>query len=181
MINEASGLCLDDPGSSTTSGTQLDISTCNGETEQSWPLPVAQASPAPPPVGPVFDGQVFSDDGVPCLDDYKGITSVQGNPIVGTACEGLTEQTWTLEANGAIEFKGKCLDTAGGGTASGTDVVLDKCTGASSQDWQPGASYALIDQASGLCLTDPMDVTGTQLEIESCAATLNQQWRLPTL
>ena len=45
----AAGMCLDDPGSSTTSGTKLDIATCNGGSNQVWPLPAAQAPPAGPP------------------------------------------------------------------------------------------------------------------------------------
>jgi hypothetical protein len=181
VINQASSLCLDDPGSSTTSGTQLDINTCTGALSQSWPLPVAQASPAPPPAGPVYDAQVESNDGVPCLDDYKGIGSVQGNPVIMSTCEGLSEQIWTLESNGTIEFKGRCLDTANSGTASGTVTVLDKCTGVTSQDWQPAASYELVNQASGLCLTNVSLTSGTQLEIETCTDTAAQQWRLPSV
>jgi hypothetical protein len=180
VINQASSLCLDDPGSSTTSGTQLDINTCTGALSQSWPLPVAQASPAPPPVGPVYDAQVQSDDAVPCMTDYKGILT-QGEKVIETACEGLTEQIWTLEPASTIEYKGKCLDTAGSGTASGTLVVLDKCTGVSSQVWTSASNYELVNQASGLCLTAPTDTSGTQLDIASCADGNNQQWRLPSL
>jgi predicted alpha-1,2-mannosidase len=39
LINPESGKCLDDPGSSTTSSTQLDISTCTGDSNQVWHLP----------------------------------------------------------------------------------------------------------------------------------------------
>jgi len=34
-----SGRCLDDPGFSTTNGTQLDIWSCNDGTNQRWKLP----------------------------------------------------------------------------------------------------------------------------------------------
>jgi hypothetical protein len=180
VINEASGLCLDDPGSSTTSGTQLDINTCSGAAAQSWPLPAAQAPPPPPPVGPVYTEQIQSNQGVPCMEDLKGVLT-QGTQVVMSTCEGFTDQTWTTEANGTFQFKGRCLDTAGGGTTSGTGTVLDKCTGATSQEWQPAANYELVNQASGLCLTDPSLTSGTQLVIESCAGTDNQLWRLPTV
>jgi O-glycosyl hydrolase len=37
--NPASGLCLDDANSNTANGTQLDIWTCSGGTNQQWHLP----------------------------------------------------------------------------------------------------------------------------------------------
>ena len=39
LVNPASGKCLDDPGSSTANGTQLDLWTCNGGANQQWHLP----------------------------------------------------------------------------------------------------------------------------------------------
>jgi Ricin-type beta-trefoil lectin domain len=37
-VNPASGKCLDDPGSSLTLGTQLQLYTCNGGNNQKWAL-----------------------------------------------------------------------------------------------------------------------------------------------
>jgi len=39
LINPQSGRCLDDPGSSTTDGTQLQLFDCNGTAAQQWTLP----------------------------------------------------------------------------------------------------------------------------------------------
>jgi len=39
LVNQASGLCLDDPGSNTNNGTQLDIWACTGGSNQHWWLP----------------------------------------------------------------------------------------------------------------------------------------------
>jgi hypothetical protein len=178
VINQASGLCLDDPGSSTSNGTALDINTCSGALSQSWPLPVAQASPTTAPVGPVFDDQVQSNDGVPCLTDYKALQT-QGNQVQTSTCFGYAQQTWTLQSDGTIQFKGRCLDTAGSGTTSGTGVVLDKCTAVTSQVWQPASNYELVNEASGLCLTSPSTANGTQAQIQSCYDGGQQQWRLP--
>jgi hypothetical protein len=36
-----SGRCLDDPGSSTTNGTKVDLWDCNGGANQQWTLPSA--------------------------------------------------------------------------------------------------------------------------------------------
>ncbi len=41
LKNTNSGLCLDDPNSSTTEGTRLQIYTCNGTAAQKWTLPPA--------------------------------------------------------------------------------------------------------------------------------------------
>ena len=39
IVNPHSGMCLDDPASNTTNGTQLVLWTCNGGTNQKWTLP----------------------------------------------------------------------------------------------------------------------------------------------
>ena len=39
LVNQASGLCLDDPGSNTANGVQMQIFTCNGGGNQHWWLP----------------------------------------------------------------------------------------------------------------------------------------------
>jgi hypothetical protein len=39
LLNPQSGRCLDDPGGSTTWGTQLEIWDCNGGGNQQWNLP----------------------------------------------------------------------------------------------------------------------------------------------
>ena len=39
LVNPASGKCLDDTGFSTTPGTQVQIWSCTGGTNQAWTLP----------------------------------------------------------------------------------------------------------------------------------------------
>jgi predicted alpha-1,6-mannanase (GH76 family) len=39
LLNSQSGKCLDDPGSSTTAGTQLQLYTCDGTGAQHWTIP----------------------------------------------------------------------------------------------------------------------------------------------
>ncbi len=39
LFNPASGKCLDDPGANPTLGTQLDVATCSGSSNQQWTLP----------------------------------------------------------------------------------------------------------------------------------------------
>jgi hypothetical protein len=185
LVNRAAGLCLTDPNSSTTPGTQLQVATCaSGAASQVWPLPAAQAPPAPPATGPVNSPLKPSTGNPLCMND-AGSKTTAGNPVVIYTCNGATNENWAIENDGTVRFLGNCLDTAGGGTASGTTVVLDPCNGAASQKWQwrgPG-SYALANQASGLCLTDPGSNTsnGTQLQISACNGGSNEMWRLPAV
>jgi hypothetical protein len=39
LVNPVSGRCLDDPGFTTTNGTQLEIWDCNGGSNQQWAIP----------------------------------------------------------------------------------------------------------------------------------------------
>jgi hypothetical protein len=184
LVNPASGLCLDDPGASTTNGTQLDAATCvTGDTAQVWPLPAAQGPPAPPASGSVYVQEEQSDTNVPCLDDANNAVTT-GNVVQLWTCRGDPEQNWTVEAGGTIQINGSyCLDSSGGATAQGTPVVLDPCNGSTSQVWTPGANDSLVQEASGMCLDDPDFATGngTQMQIYACNGGSNQAWWLPTV
>jgi hypothetical protein len=185
LVNPASGLCLDDPGASTTNGTQLDVATCvAGDTAQIWPLPAAQAPPSPPATGPISVQEEQGSTQVPCLDDANDAVTT-GNKVQLWTCRGDLEQNWTVEADGQIRInKEYCLDSSEGATAQGTPVVLDPCNNKStSQIWTPGADNSLVQEASGLCLDDPGSVTanGTQMEIYACNGGDNQAWWLPTV
>ena len=182
LVNQGSGLCLDDPGASTTNNTSLQIATCAGNIEQAWPLPGAPAAPAGPPTGSVYPTEEQHNGDVPCLDN-AGNAAVAGSKAVLQACVGSKPQQWTMETNGTFQNYGLCLDTAGGGTTQGTLIVLNTCTGSTSQTWARGANGSLVNQASGLCLDDPASntVNGTQMQIYSCNGGNNQRWWLPEL
>ena len=177
VVNQATGLCLDDPGASETSGTALDVATCSGSTEQSWPLPVAQAPPPPPATGPIFNAQVETNTNVPCIQDATKKAEVK-------TCIGIPTQNWTVEPDGTLVAQGLCLDTAAEGIAIGTLVTLATCNGSATQQWSWDTlgNYTLVQAGSGLCLNDPDTTNGTQLVIEHCVVgtSIVQEWRLPT-
>jgi Ricin-type beta-trefoil lectin domain/Domain of unknown function (DUF5122) beta-propeller len=190
LVNPASGLCLGDPGDSTTSGTQLAVETCSAsDTGQAWPLPAAQAPPSGPATGLIYPQEEQGDTQVPCLDD-SGNSTATGNKVQLWTCRGDAEQEWTVEAGGTIQINGNyCLDTSGGGTAQGTPVVLNPCSsGTATQVWTPGPNDELVNQGattangSPYCLDDPGFNTGngTQMQIYSCNGGNNQAWWLPT-
>jgi hypothetical protein len=173
VLNVGSGLCLDDPGDVTTSGTALDIAACDGAAGQVWPLPVAQAPPPPPAIGPLWSAQNQADSDVPCAEK-------DGTEIEIQACDGQATANWTLESNGTLRDGGDCLDTQGEATTAATPVVVATCNHSATQDWTAKANQTLVQQGSGLCLHAPATANGTQLEISACTTSAKEQWHMPS-
>ena len=157
LLNPWSGMCLADPGFSTTNGTRVVLWPCNGYTNQSWALPA---------------GPVTSQIPGMCLDDL-GDQTANGTKIVLSTCDGAPEQAWQAQTDGTLRINGKCLDVEHGATATGSVVDLYACNGTKAQQWHmvpAGAGITLVNPGSGLCLADPGDTTaeGTQLVIDTC-------------
>jgi GH25 family lysozyme M1 (1,4-beta-N-acetylmuramidase) len=160
LLNPWSGMCLADPGFSTTNGTRVVLWPCNGYSNQSWALPA---------------GPVTSQIPGMCLDDL-GDQAANGTKIVLSTCDGAPEQAWQAATDGTLRINGKCLDVEHGATATGSVVDLYSCNGTKAQLWHlvpAGTGITLVNPGSGLCLADPGDTTaeGTQLVIDGCAAT----------
>ena len=80
-------------------------------------------------------------------------------------------------ASGAIHAPGgKCVDVAGGNSASGTRVQLWDCNGASAQNWTVASNGTL--QALGKCLDIIGNGTapGTKVQLWDCNGVGGQQW-----
>jgi len=116
------GKCLDVPNSSTTGGTQLQINTCSGGSNQLFTHTSGNALT-------VYSGSM-------CLDaNGKGTTN--GTKVIIWTCNGATNQQWILNSNGTITgvASGLCLDVTGASTANGALVELWACNGGSNQQW----------------------------------------------
>ena len=116
--------CLDVPNGSTTAGTQLDIWTCNGGSNQIWTR--------------TSSGQltVYSGSTQMCLDAYNNQTTA-GTKVETWPCTGGANQQWNVNANGTITGvqSGLCLDVTGASTANGALAELWTCNGQSNQQW----------------------------------------------
>jgi hypothetical protein len=127
VTQTASGRCLDVPGYSTSSGTQLDLWDCNGGGNQSWNYTATHLL------------TVYSNK---CMQAGTGSGAVSaGAAAVIEDCTGLAAQQWTVNANGSISSvaePGLCLDTVGSGTGDGAAVVVAECSGSVSQGWKVG-------------------------------------------
>ncbi len=121
------GKCLDDPNSTTTQGTQMQIYTCNGAANQTWTKTSSSQ------ITVTVSGQTF------CLDaNNHGTTN--GTKVIIWSCNGQANQQWTFNSNGTITGvqSGLCLDVTGASTANGALVELWSCNGGSNQQWTLG-------------------------------------------
>ncbi len=121
------GKCLDDPNSTTTQGTQMQIYTCTGTANQTW------TKTSSGQITVTVSGQTF------CLDaNAQGTTN--GTKVIIWSCNGQVNQQWNFNANGTITGvqSGLCLDVTGASTANGALVELWSCNGGSNQQWTLG-------------------------------------------
>jgi len=118
------GKCLDVPNSTQTNGTQVQIFTCNGATNQTWTY---------------SSGRFTVYGGAKCLDAYNNQTSA-GTKVEIWDCNGGANQQWQLNANGTVTGtqSGLCLDVTGAATADSSPVELWTCNGGSNQQWTFG-------------------------------------------
>ena len=121
------GKCLDDPASTTTLATQMQIWDCNGGQNQTWTH--TSSNQLTLTVG----GTTL------CLDANGQGTSPGTKAIIWT-CDGQANQQWTLNSSGTITGvqSGLCLDVTGASTADGALVDLWTCNGQSNQHWTLG-------------------------------------------
>jgi len=123
----ASGRCVDVPGFSTTSGTQLDLWDCNGGGNQSWNYTSTHE---------------LTVYGNMCMQAGTG-SAVAGAPVAIESCTGAAAQLWNVTSGGTVTSAADtslCLDTVGGAAADGTLLDVATCTGATSQNWTVAAS-----------------------------------------
>jgi poly(hydroxyalkanoate) depolymerase family esterase len=121
------GKCLDDPNSTTTLGTQLQIYSCNGQANQTWTH--SSSNELTVTVG----GRTL------CLDANANGTS-NGTKAIVWSSNGQANQQWMVNSNGTVTGvqSGLCLDVTGASTANGALAELWSCNGGSNQQWTLG-------------------------------------------
>ncbi|OON72180.1 glycoside hydrolase family 97 protein [Streptomyces tsukubensis] len=124
LKGQASGLCVDVPGSTPTNGNDAELAECDGGASQLWTrTPARQLT--------VFAGK--------CLD-VSGGSSADGSAVVIEDCDNAASQRWHVLSDGRIvnAASGKCLDAYDRGTANGTRAIIWPCSGAANQKWSRG-------------------------------------------
>ena len=122
IVGTGSSKCLDVPNQTHTDGTQLELYTCNGGSNQEW----------------VYAGnkELVVYPANKCLDVSGQSTSPSAKVDMYT-CNGGANQQWNLNSNGTITGvqSGLCLDAKGAATANGTLIEIYTCNGGSNQKW----------------------------------------------
>jgi hypothetical protein len=151
------------------------FATSGYQTDQFDNLSVTAGSGGSSSTGPIVSEDHTSD----CVDDNAG-SSTDGTIVQIWACNGGSNQNWTVETNGTIEINGKCLDIANNSTADGALIDLWDCNGGGNQQWEAEGS-TIVNPQSGKCLDDPAgsSTEGTQLDLWTCNGGANQNWELP--
>ncbi|GAA4840600.1 family 20 glycosylhydrolase [Kitasatospora terrestris] len=124
----ASGKALDDPASTTTSGTQLITWTPHGGPNQQWQLALNT------------DGSYTLTNGAShlCADVAAGSTTA-GAAVVQATCTGSDSQHWQLASTGngyTVTNKKSTLLLTTASTTDGAAVTQQTATGSALQTWQ---------------------------------------------
>jgi len=168
LVNGATGFCLENDGG-TTNGTQLELETCNGDSDQDWTLPYS---------GPGSNNWLLSSypasGSTPlCADNSQGASTVGNKVDVYTCNPNPASESWLLDTNGTIRINGLCVDTQDQATTAGTLIDLNTCNGQDPERWRFLSDGSIMNVESGLCLDETSTATiGTQLKVNECQDTL---------
>jgi hypothetical protein len=114
------GKCLDDSYDAKTSGTKVQLYSCNKSAAQQWTIN--------------SNGTIENTNGA-CLD-LSQAKDINNTKIVMYACNTNAAQQWKLTSNTLVNPEsGKCIDDPYSSTANGTQLVLYTCKGTANQMW----------------------------------------------
>jgi len=178
-------LCLNDPNASTTNGTQLNLWSCDGKSNESWTsvqdgsirafgkclsesgttviLWGCGAGFTSQEWRPGTDGELINDQSGDCLY-FKGASAVNGSKPTMAACSSANQsgEEWSRPAGSVYSSSpGKCL------ASSGSAAVLASCANVASQHWSTATSGTI--QQSGKCLIEQGATVGSALAYGSCS------------
>ena len=121
VISTESGRCMDDPSSSLTDATQLQVWDCNGGDNQRITYSASDKSL-----------KVLGK----CFDAYRSGTA-NGTHVQIYTCSGEQNQQWDVNADGTITGaqSGLCLDVNGSTNPNGSVLQLWACNGGTNQKW----------------------------------------------
>ena len=119
------GKCADVPNS--TPGSQTQINTCSGQSNQAWTHSSSNQLTV------TVSGNTL------CLDASGQGTSA-GTKVITWSCNGQANQQWNVNSDGTVTGaqSGLCLDVTGASTANGALLELWSCNGGSNQQWTLG-------------------------------------------
>lgn len=167
-VNQGSGLCMDDPNSSTSAGTQLIQWSCNTGNNQNWSFT---------PVSGTTASYTITSVANLCVD-VSGRSTADNAQVIQYTCNGQTNQEFTLQPvsvsgvtntfNLVAVHSGKCIVPTGDSTANDTLLVQLPCSGATTRVWRLPAYTSGGSGGNTVSVTNP----GTQTTTVGAAVSL---------
>ena len=125
-------MCLTVPGTKAASGSKVDLTSCSGAARQQWQ-----------PWQPEYSRAISASLGTspttlinPWSRMCLAVTArATGTRAVIRSCAGTAAQRWTVEPDGTMRVRGRCLEVNRQGKASGTPAGLHACNGTGAQLW----------------------------------------------
>ncbi|WP_260735897.1 RICIN domain-containing protein [Tunturiibacter lichenicola] len=189
FIDRNSGLCLNVPGGANTNGLQLQISTCNGSTSESFTL---NAITATAPAAPTALAATTSSSSQVNLSWTASTTSGVTYNVYGSTTSGFTPSSGNLLTSGlsattysntgltastTYYYVVEAVNSVGSSPASNQASATTSATGGGS-GISTTAYYTIVNVASGSCVDDTGGGTsnGTVLQQWTCSNNTNQEW-----
>ena len=123
LVNPSTGQCLDLPNSNTTNGTQLQIYSCNGQSNQHWGdiVPAATTLGTPADTDSIMEYCVSrsSPEGTLSAWDIAGVQYAYGRKPTGSL----------------VGYRGECANVQGGSTSTPTPIITYPCRGTWNDKW----------------------------------------------
>jgi hypothetical protein len=175
LRNNASGLCLEDPGASTAAGTQLDqAAACTGAADERWTLPGAPPgqNPPPPPTSGESVCDIYASYGTPCAAAYsmtRALYSSYDGPLyqVQRASDSAKAEVGLLATGGDVDASGQ--DSFCAGTTCTITEIYDQSPRDNNLTIEPGGGAAPADNGADATAL-PVTIGGHEaygLDIES--------------
>ena len=156
-----SARCLDDPSGKTANGTNIQLWSCTGKSNQNWTA--------------VQDGTLRTSG--KCLST-AGDSKSNGAKLVLETCNSQDgAQLWQAATDGQLvnPQSDKCLDVPAASAANGTQPVIEPCAHSASQPnehWLRPAA-AIASGQPGKCVA----ASGAAAVLATCANTTAQHWQ----
>jgi hypothetical protein len=99
-------------------------------------------------------------------------------------CNGASNQSWNLAADGTVRALGKCMDVAGGSLEDGAAIQAAACNGGSAQQFRITSGSDLVNTSANKCVDvgnanlTTNSANGARLRQSACAGSASQKfWR----
>jgi hypothetical protein len=150
----SANLCLDVVGKATANGSQVQVWSCTGNTNQQW----------------TYDGTNLRVYGNKCLDVTNGSTADGTKLQIWDCVAEDPNQSW-VQSGATLAWNGKCLDLTGGVAQPGTLVQSWSCVaGDPNQEWSFGSTQTNPSDDAGAPGTPTKDAGAPGTPTEDAGA-----------